>query len=66
MEVTINGEKASLEAPLNITELLSRLGVDTRQAAVERNRKIVPKSLYAATRLTEGDAIEIVGFIGGG
>ncbi len=66
MQVTVNGEKSFFEAPLNIAELLTRLGVDTRAAAVERNREIVPKSLYGATKLAEGDAIEIVGFIGGG
>jgi sulfur carrier protein len=34
--------------------------------AVERNREIVPKSMYRATRLAEGDRIEIVQFVGGG
>jgi thiamine biosynthesis protein ThiS len=33
---------------------------------VERNREIVPRSLYAATPLAAGDALEIVHFIGGG
>ncbi len=66
MRILLNGEKTSLESPLDIAALLDRLGVDTRQVAVERNLAIVPKSLYADTRLEEGDAVEIVGFIGGG
>jgi thiamine biosynthesis protein ThiS len=33
---------------------------------VERNREIVPKSQYEQTPLAEGDALEIVHFIGGG
>jgi thiamine biosynthesis protein ThiS len=37
-----------------------------RGVAVERNREIVPKSLYATTHLAEGDRIEIVQFVGGG
>ena len=36
------------------------------KAAIERNREIIPKSLYASTPLMEGDEVEIVGFIGGG
>ena len=66
MQLIINGEKQILDNGLNVAALLSRLEVDTRQVAVERNREIVPKSQYGKTTLAEGDEIEIVGFIGGG
>ncbi len=66
MRVLINGEKQTLDGGLNITALLLRLGVDTRQVAVEKNREIIPKSQYDGTAIAEGDEIEIVGFIGGG
>jgi thiamine biosynthesis protein ThiS len=42
------------------------MGLPAKGIAVERNREIVPKSAYAVTRLTDGDRIEIVQFVGGG
>lgn len=65
MRLIINGEKQEITAT-TLTELLVQFGVDTAQAAVERNRVIVPKSRYASEPLAEGDEIEIVEFIGGG
>ena len=38
----------------------------TTPVAVERNGDIVPKRLYGETVLADGDALEIVGFVGGG
>jgi thiamine biosynthesis protein ThiS len=30
------------------------------------NRTLVPRAAYAATRLADGDAVEIIHFVGGG
>ena len=35
-------------------------------AAVERNMVVVKRSAYATTPLQDGDAIEVVNFVGGG
>jgi thiamine biosynthesis protein ThiS len=66
LELTLNGERRQLAAPVTLAELLDRLGLDRRKVAVERNREIVPRSQYQATWLATGDALEIVHFIGGG
>jgi thiazole synthase len=66
MRLTINGEKRDFGASLSVDEMLSKIGLDSRKVAVERNLEVVPKSLYRATALSEGDRIEIVHFIGGG
>ena len=66
LQVTINGEDRQLDAPVNIRELVSGLGLDPAKIAVERNLEIVPRGAYARTVLAEGDRIEIVHFIGGG
>ena len=50
----------------HVAGLVVALGLDGRKVAVERNLEIVPRSAYGRTRLTEGDRIEIVHFIGGG
>jgi thiamine biosynthesis protein ThiS len=66
MNLTINGEARAVGAVGVVAELVASLGLDPRKVAVERNLEIVPRSAYAATRLSEGDRIEIVHFIGGG
>ena len=65
MRLTINGEDKSFDAS-DLAVLVTRLGLDIRKVAVERNLEIVPRSLYATTSLVEGDRIEIVQFVGGG
>ncbi len=64
--VTLNGEARRLAAPASVASLLAEIGLDTRKVAVERNEEIVPRSVYAGTWLADGDALEIVHFIGGG
>ncbi|GGC35189.1 thiamine biosynthesis protein ThiS [Siccirubricoccus deserti] len=66
IEITVNGEARDIPAPATIADLLTRIGLDTRKVAVERNLEIVPRSTYAATALAAGDRLEIVHFIGGG
>lgn len=66
MRLTVNGEPQSFEGPLDVAGLVAALGLEPRKVAIERNREIVPKSVYAQTRLAEGDRIEIVTFVGGG
>jgi len=66
MQVIINGEARSLDAPVNLQALLEKLGLDGRKVAIERNLEIVPHSIYRQTCLQDGDRIEIVHFIGGG
>ncbi len=61
----MNGE-ASEYAVANLSGLLGALDLDGRKVAIERNLEIVPRSLFAATALADGDRIEIVHFIGGG
>ncbi|MFN4284209.1 MAG: sulfur carrier protein ThiS [Alphaproteobacteria bacterium] len=66
MQVTINGEARALAAPQSVQALLAELGLDTRKVAVELNLEIVPRSAYDATKVGDGDKLEIVHFIGGG
>ena len=66
LTLTLNGEPRQLAAPMTVAGLLAHLGLDVRKVAVERNEAIVSRSLYEATELAGGDALEIVHFIGGG
>jgi thiamine biosynthesis protein ThiS len=66
LTLMLNGEPRDVAGPLTVAGLLVSLGLDWRKVAVERNEAIVPRSLYDATPLASGDALEIVHFIGGG
>jgi thiamine biosynthesis protein ThiS len=66
MAMTLNGESRAFDGPMTVAGLLASLGLETRKVAVERNAEIVPRSRYAETLLEDGDALEIVHFIGGG
>ena len=66
MRVTINGEAREFKAPLDLGALLDKLGIDPSRVALERNLEIVPRSEYGDTVVADGDALEIVHFIGGG
>ena len=65
LRLMVNGEGREVDAS-TVAALVERLGLDIRKVAVERNLEIVPRSLYLATALCDGDRIEIVHFIGGG
>lgn len=66
LQLTINGELKRFDAPLSVEGLMAALGIEPRKVAIERNLEIVPKSTWGATRLADGDRIEIVQFVGGG
>ncbi len=66
MDLTINGEAAKFAQAMSVEELIAALELDPRKVAVELNLEIVPKSLFGATRVCDGDRLEIVHFVGGG
>ena len=63
--VKINGEALAV-AGMTLAAFLDTTDYDPRRIAVERNGDIVPKSAYGETVLCDGDAMEIVCFVGGG
>lgn len=65
MNITANGEAVSID-PLTVQEYLVSIGIDPRRVAVELNMEILPKAQYPLTMLKDGDALEIVHFVGGG
>ena len=66
MNIIVNGERQSLEADMNLEQLLEMLGLSGKRVAVEVNRDIVPRSDYNSFKLSDNDTVEIVNAIGGG
>jgi len=66
LALTVNGEARRVPAPASIKDLLDRLGLDGRGVVVELNRCIVRRPEHTSTVLRDGDAVELVHFVGGG
>ena len=66
INVTINGQPRSVQAGRSLDDLLRELELDARMVVVEHNRVIVRRPNLAATKLDEGDKVELVHFVGGG
>ncbi len=64
--IQINGEKHVIESPKTIYALIESLELNPAKVAVERNMEIVPRSTLADVQCADGDALEIVHFVGGG
>jgi thiamine biosynthesis protein ThiS len=66
MNLVINGEEKSFSDSLTIADLIANLSLKPDRIAVELNREIVSRQNWPATRLKNGDRLEIVHFVGGG
>jgi thiamine biosynthesis protein ThiS len=66
MRVTVNGESRELDTAVSVAELLQTLHVPAVRVAVEINEEVVPRDTYPCRRVSAGDRIEIVHFVGGG
>ncbi|HYU09655.1 MAG TPA: sulfur carrier protein ThiS [Gemmatimonadales bacterium] len=66
MDVVINGERKQVTPGATLLELLTQLELDPRTVVVEHNRRIVRRAGLAEVNVAEGDAIELVHFVGGG
>jgi sulfur carrier protein len=66
LEILVNGEQHRVPGPASAADLLRHLGLDARTVVVELNRRIVRRPLLEETTLSDGDAVELVHFVGGG
>jgi sulfur carrier protein len=65
MTLTVNGESLVTDS-ITIPDLLKELGINPDRVAVEVNLSIIKKADYSAYNLKEGDAVEVINFVGGG
>lgn len=67
MTITVNGEARDLGGPVSVVELLASEQVESPDmVAVQLNGSILERAEFAGTRVSEGDAVEFLYFMGGG
>jgi len=66
MKIRINGEQKEIKEGLSLAALLDEFQIRPGRVVVELNRNIIAREAHGSTALKEGDALEIVHFVGGG
>jgi len=66
MEITVNGEKQTIETQVTVAQLLESLEIDPETVVIERNLDILRLEDHGETLLVEGDSIEIIRMVDGG
>ena len=66
MKIRVNGENKEIAEGLSLARLLEELQIRAGRVVVELNRNIISREAHGSTLLKEGDALEIVHFVGGG
>ena len=66
MEIIFNGKARKIQDGICIQELLDQMQLDCMQVVVEHNNNIIPRQRLAETSLNNGDALEVIHFVGGG
>ena len=67
MELLINGDKLKLPNEIRtVSDLLEHFKLNQKVVIVEVNGSILEKGDHQESRLSDGDKIEIVHFVGGG
>lgn len=66
MKITVNGTTREIPEGTTLKALVELLALKGDRIACELNLDVVPRAIYAETKLAEGDKLEIVTFVGGG
>lgn len=66
MKVIVNKEQMELPEQCSVARMLELTGVDTAGIAVAVDNKVVSRSAWADTMLTEGNVVTIIRAVCGG
>ena len=66
MQIQVNGETREVADQSTVAGLIAALDLEPARVAVELNRNVVRRNVWAETNLHDGDRVEIVHFVGGG
>jgi thiamine biosynthesis protein ThiS len=66
IRILVNGETREMPGGSSLLDLLQHFQLDPRAVVVELNRAIVRRPALESTAVADGDAVELVHFVGGG
>ncbi len=62
----VNGETREMPAETTLSAMIELLGLPDERIAIELNKAVIRRSRWDEAVLSDGDAVEIVHFVGGG
>ena len=66
IQVQVNGKEREVQSGLSVHELVESFDLNPLLIVVELNREILSRDQFKDVRVSEGDAVELVHFVGGG
>lgn len=66
MFVKVNGESREMKDGATLYDVIHTLGLEERVMAAAVNMQIVKQDVWKSAVLNDGDAIELLDFVGGG
>ncbi len=66
MKIMLNGKQKEISSPMSLKNLVEQFCKNTNHVIAELNGAIVKNHQWADRILKEGDALELVNFVGGG
>ena len=66
MKITLNGQEKELSDALSFETIIEQFCKDTKHVIAEVNGTIVKSQQWAQKKLSHGDTVELVNFVGGG
>ena len=66
IQVHVNGKEREVQSGLSVFELVESFDLNPLLIVVELNREILDRDRFKDIQVSEGDAVELVHFVGGG
>ena len=66
IQVQVNGKEREVQSGLSVNQLVESFDLDPKLIVVELNREILSRDQFDDVQISEGDAVELVHFVGGG
>ena len=66
MQIKLNGETKDVADGTTLLSLVEQLSLAPERLAVELNQEVVARAEWPDVKLSDGDRVEIVHFVGGG
>jgi thiamine biosynthesis protein ThiS len=66
LKIVVNGEEREIDEGATVAELVRQFALAPERIAVEINREVVRRARWSEMKLSAGDRVEVVHFVGGG
>jgi sulfur carrier protein len=69
LTINVNGQNRvfdGLASPATLMEVVTAMSLKADRIAIEHNGEIAPRARWVAVRISSGDNLEVVHFVGGG